>query len=236
MSTTENANDLNRIFINQIVDFIPKPVNNDILRLKIYNFIRRIENLRDFETIQVFIDSLLYTIEIRDVYTRGHSERVSNIAEHIAQHLKLDKQKIEIIRQGALLHDIGKIGVRDSVLLKTGGLTAPEFSEIKNHSVYGYNICLNLKTFQPYLGIIRSHHEKLDGSGYPDGLKRNDLPIEVQIVSVADVFDALTSKRVYRDALSFDTAFDILYEEYKKGFWDIEIINALKEINEREKI
>ncbi|HBD96445.1 MAG: hypothetical protein A2015_16030 [Spirochaetes bacterium GWF1_31_7] len=236
MSTTENPDDLNLIFNNQIVDFIPKPIHSDILCLKINNFTRRIEQMKDFETIQVFIDSLLYTIEIRDIYTRGHSERVSCISEHIAKYISLDEQQVQIIKRGALLHDIGKVGVRDSVLLKAGSLSNEEFAEIKNHTVFGYNTCINLNSFHPYLSIIRSHHEKLDGSGYPDGLKGSEIPIEVQIVSIADVFDALTSKRVYRDALSLETAFKILFEEYKKGFWDVEIINALRSLSEKKTI
>lgn len=231
MSSTENSEDINHIFSYEIVDFIPKPLHLDIIRLKINNFIKRIVQLRDFDNIELFLESLLYTVELKDVYTRGHSERVSKISELIASHLKLDSEKIELIRRGALLHDIGKIGVKDTVLLKTGRLTDEEFDEIKNHTTYGYNICSKLLTFEPYLKIIRNHHEKLNGSGYPDGLKYDEIPIEVQIVSVSDVFDALTSRRVYRDALSNETAYDILFEEYKKGFWDIELITALRDIS-----
>lgn len=233
MSTTENNDELNQIFSYGIVDFIPKPLNMDILSLKINNFTNRIFQLRDFETIQYFIDSLLYTIEIRDIYTRGHSERVSLISEKIAIEMKLSDEQIHIIKRGALLHDIGKVGVRDSVLLKAGRLDDNEFTEIKNHTIFGYNVCKNLNTFKNYLNIIRSHHEKLDGSGYPDGLKGDELSIEVKIVSVADVFDALTSKRVYRDALSYETAFKILFEEYQKGYWDLDIITALRNIYDK---
>ncbi len=232
MSSTENSDDINGVFGFGIIDFVPKPISPDILILKINNFVARIAYMRDYDNMEFFLNSLLYTVEIRDLYTRGHSERVSELSYKMARHLKLDQETSQTIKKGALLHDIGKIGVRDSALLKKGKLTDEEFEEIKSHTTSGFNICKDMMTFQPFLNIIRNHHEKLDGTGYPDGLKGGQIPIDVQIVSIADVYDALTSIRIYRDALPFEKAYQIMYEEYKKGFWDIELLTALREINE----
>ncbi len=147
------------------------------------------------------INALAYAIEARDPCTRGHSERVSRYAGWIAVSMGLDRKKIELLRVCARLHDVGKIGVSDRILLKPSKLTPQERAEIERHPVYGAQILSDLAFIRKGIPIILSHHERVDGTGYPQRLKKHRLPLEVRIISIADAFDAMTSDRPYRKAL-----------------------------------
>lgn len=150
------------------------------------------------------IETLRYTVEAKDPYTRGHSDRVSAYSVLIGKHLGLSDDDLKIIRIGGLFHDIGKIGVPDSILLKTEKLTDDEYSEIKNHPSIGAHILSNATIFKDIIPIVKHHHEKYDGNGYPSKLKGEDIPLFARIAAVADTFDAMTSKRTYRDSLGLD--------------------------------
>lgn len=150
------------------------------------------------------IQTLRYTVEAKDTYTRGHSDRVSEYSVLIGKHLGLSDDDLKILQIGGLFHDIGKIGVPDSILLKTDKLTDDEYSEIKNHPTIGAHILSTATIFQDIIPIVKHHHEKYDGFGYPAKLKGEDIPYFARIAAVADTFDAMTSKRTYRDALSID--------------------------------
>ena len=150
------------------------------------------------------IQTLRYTVEAKDSYTRGHSDRVSELSVLIGKHLGLSEDDLKILRIGGLFHDIGKIGVPDSVLLKEGKLTDDEYSEIKNHPSIGKQILSNATIFKDMIPIVYSHHEKFDGTGYPEGLKGDNIPFFARITAVADTFDAMTSNRSYRSALPLD--------------------------------
>lgn len=150
------------------------------------------------------IQTLRYTVEAKDSYTRGHSDRVSEFSVLIGKYMGLSEDELKTLRIGGLFHDIGKIGVPDSILLKTAKLTDDEYSEIKNHPTIGAHILSTASTFQDLIPIVKHHHEKYDGTGYPSKLKGEDIPFFARIAAVADTFDAMTSKRTYRDALPLD--------------------------------
>ena len=150
------------------------------------------------------IQTLRYTVEAKDTYTRGHSDRVSEFSILIGKHLGLSNEDLKVLQIGGLFHDIGKIGVPDSILLKEGKLTDDEYSEIKNHPTIGAHILSNATIFQNIIPIVKHHHEKYDGNGYPSKLKGEDIPYFARIAAIADTFDAMTSKRTYRDALPLD--------------------------------
>lgn len=150
------------------------------------------------------IETLRYTVEAKDTYTRGHSDRVSEYSVLIGEKLKLSEEDLKMLRIGGLFHDIGKIGIPDAILLKESKLTDDEYSQIKNHPSIGAHILRNATIFKDIIPIVKHHHEKYDGSGYPGKLKGNEIPLLARIAAIADTFDAMTSKRTYRDALSLD--------------------------------
>lgn len=151
------------------------------------------------------IQTLRYTVEAKDPYTRGHSDRVSEYSVLIGKKLNLSDEDLKILQLGGLFHDIGKIGVPDAILQKNAKLTDDEYSEIKNHPSIGVHILSTATIFKDIIPIVKHHHEKFDGTGYPSRLAGNDIPYLARIAAIADSFDAMTSKRVYRDSLSLDT-------------------------------
>ena len=158
------------------------------------------------------IETLRYTVEAKDVYTRGHSDRVSEYSVLIGKNLGLSDDDLKTLKIGGLFHDVGKIGIPDSILLKTEKLTDDEYSEIKNHPTIGVHILSNVTIFQDIIPVVKHHHERFDGRGYPSQLKGEEIPLLARIAAVADTFDAMTSKRSYRNALSLD----IVKEEITK--------------------
>jgi putative two-component system response regulator len=152
------------------------------------------------------ITALAYALEAKDVYTSGHSQRVTEISVAIAKHLGLPSETIEKIRLAGLVHDIGKIGVREAVLNKPGSLSDEEFEHVRLHSVTGERILQPIVDDGEILKAVRHHHERYDGTGYPDGLKGEQIPQLARIIAVADTFDAMTSERPYRKALTKDVA------------------------------
>ena len=159
------------------------------------------------------IQTLRYTVEAKDPYTRGHSDRVSEYSELIGKYLNLSEDDLHKLKIGGLFHDIGKIGVPDSILLKTSRLTDDEYSEIKNHPSIGAHIFSNASLFQDIIPIVKHPHERYDGFGYPGKLAGEDIPYLARIAAVADSFDAMTSKRTYRDSLPID----IVKQEIEKN-------------------
>ena len=150
------------------------------------------------------IQTLRYTVEAKDKYTRGHSDRVSEYSVLIGKYMNLPEEDLEILRIGGLFHDIGKIGIPDAILLKDSKLTDEEYSEIKNHPSIGKHILSNAKIFENIIPIVLHHHEKFNGNGYPEKLSGQNIPLHARIAAIADTFDAMTSKRSYRNALSLD--------------------------------
>lgn len=191
------------------------------------------------------VQTLRYTVEAKDPYTRGHSDRVSAYSVLIGKHLNLSDEDLKTLEVGGLFHDIGKIGIPDSILLKESKLTDDEYSEIKNHPSIGAHILCNAAIFQDIIPVVKHHHERYDGHGYPGQLKGEDIPYMARIAAVADTFDAMTSKRTYRDPLPLEvvtaeiekcsgTQFD---PEIAKVFLDIlnNHYNEVQEIQEKFK-
>lgn len=150
------------------------------------------------------IQTLRYTVEAKDPYTRGHSDRVSEYSVLLGETLGLSDDDIKTLRVGGLFHDIGKIGIPDAILLKDSKLTDDEYSEIKNHPSIGAHIMCNAEVFRDIIPVVKHHHERYDGRGYPSQLKGEDIPYLARITAVADAFDAMTSKRTYRNSLPID--------------------------------
>ena len=148
------------------------------------------------------INALTRSIEVRDKYTEGHSQRVADIADKIAKEMKYSDWKREQLKIAALMHDVGKIGIDDAILRKPGRLTDEEYEAIKNHPVIGYNILKDVKDLAPILNLVKYHHERYDGKGYPDGKTAEELSMDVFIIQLADSIDAMSTDRPYRNALS----------------------------------
>ena len=153
-----------------------------------------------------FIESFVEILETKDTYTRGHSTRVAHYAILIAEKMKLSDREIELCHFAGHLHDIGKIGVPDSILTKKSKLSSIEYEQIKKHSEFGYNILNKVSSLVEMAEIVRAHHERWDGKGYPDGLSGEKIPLISRILAVADSFDAMISKRSNKQALSINEA------------------------------
>lgn len=193
-------------------------IESGIKSIKQMNEIKKINNeLSDtYEKLEraylESIQTLRYTVEAKDTYTRGHSDRVSEFSVLIGNHLNLPDADINTLRIGGLFHDIGKIGVPDSILQKEAKLTDDEYSQIKQHPNIGIHILSHAKIFRNILPIVEHHHEKYDGSGYPGRLTGQDIPYLARITAIADSFDAMSSRRSYRDSLPMD----VIIGEFKR--------------------
>ncbi|MBI4126464.1 MAG: response regulator, partial [Deltaproteobacteria bacterium] len=179
-------------------DVLTKPLNRPELVGRIKSLLRMKFLHDDLDTSENILISLAAALEAKDASTHGHSERVATLAMSLARTLSINGREMETLRKGALLHDIGKIAIRESVLLKQEKLTDEEMAHIREHPARGFEICKPLKSLEPCLSIIRSHHERYDGSGYPDGLAGEKIPLCARITAVADAFDAMTCNRPYR--------------------------------------
>lgn len=169
--------------------------------------------------------TLALTIEARDAYTEGHCRRVAAFAVALGKRIALDEDHLESIRLGALLHDLGKVSVPESILLKPGPLTPDEWDVMRRHPEVGEMICRPLSALALARLVIRHHHERMDGSGYPDGLRGEAIPFGARILSIVDVFDALTTDRPYRPALSLEEALQVLLKETQAGWWDKRLLD-----------
>ena len=173
------------------------------------------------------VEAFLRLLEAKDFRLRRHSERVAQLVEKVTAHLQFSDEERAQLRFGALLHDIGNIGIPDTILLKPGGLTDIELDEVKLHPIIGEHVVSSLKNCDNLRPFIRSHHEKLDGSGYPDGLTEKQIPYSVCVLAVADVYDSLRSERAYRAAFSHQEALAILQKEAASGWWNASVVQAL---------
>jgi len=216
-------------------DFLVKPIRPRELYARVRSLLR-IKGLTDcLESAETVIFSLANAIEAKDEYAKGHIHRVSPCAAALGKFIGLDHDDINNLQKGGMLHDIGKIGIRDSILYKPGKLTAEEFEEVKKHPCIGEKICYPLQTLRPVLPIIKHHHEKYDGSGYPSGLVGENIPILARITAIVDVYDALTSRRAYRDAMPHKKAMKILSEETADNKFDPLLFEKFQELIKTDK-
>jgi putative two-component system response regulator len=179
-------------------DFIVKPFDTEELRARVRSLIKLKRYTDDLESAESVIMSLALTVEARDAYTEGHCQRLAAYATALGEEMHLSNEDLAALYRGGYLHDVGKIGVPDAVLLKPSPLSPAEFNMMKQHTVIGERLCGNLRSLGPVRSIVRHHHERLDGSGYPDGLSGDSVPLLAQIVGIADVYDAVTTTRPYR--------------------------------------
>jgi putative two-component system response regulator len=215
-------------------DFLTKPVDFEQLIARTRSALRMKALVDELERAENVLVSLATALDAKDPYTRGHSERVANYAEALGGEAGLSREERRQLGRAGLLHDIGKIGIPLQYLQKPGKLTTEEYEIVKLHPSIGYDICKPLRTMVPLMALIRGHHERLDGRGYPDGLKAEQIGVPLRCLSIADVYDALTSDRAYRRALPRAQALKILREEASLGMWDLRLIDALANMLERE--
>ena len=215
MSSLNDKRVLLKIIQRGAVAFIVKPFNVEHLIIQIDRILsdqfkiliaekNRLEH--DKSMMIASISSLISALEARDAYTKGHSENVARLASGLAEYMGYEKKDIELILIGGKLHDIGKIGIRDDILLKKGQLTEEEYDIIKEHTIIGANILKPIESLSDIIPIVLYHHERIDGKGYPHQLKGNEIPDWACITAIADVYDALTSDRIYRKAFSKEDA------------------------------
>lgn len=211
-------------------DYLNKPFNVLELTTRVRSLLKLKHYTDELENAATVLQGLAQTVEHRDAYTGDHCKRLGTYATAVGTLLKLDDEALARLRLGGILHDLGKIAVPDAILNKPGKLTAEEFDLVRKHPVVGDELARPMRTLEKILPLIRHHHERLDGSGYPDGLKGDDLSLEVRIITVVDVFDALATDRSYKTALPRHACFDILRDGVRKGWWDGDVVEALRRI------
>jgi putative two-component system response regulator len=205
-------------------DFLSKPVNSQELLARTRSLLRLKMYTDELENAETVLFSLALSIEAKDPYTKGHCDRLSAYSEAMGRHLGLPQEQCVALRRAGVVHDIGKIGVPEHILLKKTSLSSAEWLVMKEHPVTGERICSPLKSFRLVLPIIRHHHEKLDGSGYPDRLKGDQIPLTARILQITDVYDAMVTDRPYHKAMSHEEAIRTMRNEAMRGWWDISLI------------
>jgi len=201
-------------------DFLNKPFDRMELLARVRSLLSLKAHTDELENAESVLFALARSIEAKDPYTGGHCERLSEYSARLGQQIGLAEEQIIALRRAGIVHDIGKVAVPDSILCKPGPLAEEEWMIIREHPAVGEKICKPLKSFRLVLPIIRHHHEKLDGSGYPDGLKGDDIPITARVLQIVDVIDALTTERPYKRALSPPEALEVMKKEVGQGWWD----------------
>jgi putative two-component system response regulator len=211
-------------------DFLSKPIDLNELLARTRSLLRLKQYTDELENAEAVLFSLAHSIEARDPYTHGHCERLAEMSARMGERLGVPEEQIKALRRAGVVHDIGKVAVADSILLKPGPLTSDETKVMQKHPVVGERICAPLKTFRLVLPIIRHHHEKHDGTGYPDGLQGEEIPLTARILQLSDVYDALTTDRPYKVAFTPEVALDLMAEEAERGWWDRELFEAFREM------
>ncbi len=208
-------------------DILTKPLDMEELRARVRSLVQMKRLTDELESAEQLFLALAKFIEARDPCTEGHCERLARYAVALGTSLKLERADLDALYRGGYLHDIGKIAVPDRVLLKKGRLTASEYRLMQCHPVVGDDLCRTVHSFDLVRPIVRHHHERLDGRGYPDGLAGDDIPLLAQIVTVVDVFDALTNNRPYRKAISGKKALATMRREARNGAYARLLVDRL---------
>lgn len=211
-------------------EFLVKPLHPDIVRVRVRAMLRHKAAIDSREEAENLLFALAQAIEHRDKATIGHCERLAVLGMTLGTALELPRRDIVALYRGGYLHDIGKVAVPDAILFKRGPLTPDEWRVMQMHTVTGEQICRSARTLAPVLPIIRSHHERWDGTGYPDGLAGERIPLLARILQIADVFDALVSERPYKPAFTAERAMDVLEEEARRGWRDPALVALMRHV------
>ena len=211
-------------------DFLTRPVDRTELLARVRSLLKLKQRTDELERAEAVLFSLARSIEGKDPYTHGHCERLAEYSGLLSQQLGLPDELVTALRRAGVVHDIGKVAVPDAILLKPSRLTEEEWKVMREHPVVGERICEPLKSFRHVLPIIRHHHERFDGSGYPDGLRGEAIPITARVLQIVDVFDALTTQRPYKKALSVCETLEIMKQEVAKGWSDAQVFNQFERL------
>jgi putative two-component system response regulator len=212
-------------------DFLNKPIDPEELYTRVRSLMRLKRVTDDLESAEALFLTLGRVIEARDPSTVGHCERLADYATALGRRLELPQADVDALYRGAFLHDIGKIAIPDRILLKKGRLTKKEYASMKRHAAIGDELCATVRSLDQVRPIVRHHHERIDGRGYPDGLRGDAIPLLAQIVSVVDIFDALTTDRPYRQALQMPTAYQMLRDEARGGWCQSSLIECFIDLH-----
>ena len=215
-------------------DFLTKPFERSQLLARVQSLLSLKCFTDELERAETVLTALACSIEAKDPYTSGHCERLAEYSVQMGRSLGLPDEQLAALRRAGSVHDVGKVAVPDAILLKPSRLTEEEMLVVMQHPIVGERICLPLKTFSLVLPIIRHHHEKQDGSGYPDGLCGDQVPLTARILQIVDVYDALTTQRPYKRALSPADALQTMQEEVDKGWWDPQLFARFQPMIESE--
>ncbi len=211
-------------------DFLNKPIHKEELLARVKSLLRIKRITDEIESAETVVFTLAASIEAKDPYTEGHCDRLSRYSAAFAERLGLPEEDRIALLRAAVVHDIGKVAVPERVLLKPGPLDTHERALMQAHPVIGECICAPLKSFRNVLPIIRWHHERQDGGGYPDRLKGHQIPLLARLLQTVDIYDALTTDRPYRKALSSERAFGILRDEVRRGWWDGTLVDEFEKM------
>ncbi len=212
-------------------EFLIKPLHPSVVRTRIRALLRNKAAVDSLEEAETILFALAQAVEQRDKCTGGHCLRLASLSVALGHAMGLPQEQLLALHRGGYLHDIGKIGVPDAVLFKHGELDAAEWQIMRAHTTGGEQICRPMKSLAPVLPIIRNHHERWNGSGYPDGLRGEEIPLLARVLQVADIYDALTSVRPYKTALRHDDAIGILEEEARQGWRDPELVSLFRQVS-----
>ena len=212
-------------------DFLTMPLQSTVVRTRIRSLLRHKAAIDSLEEAESILFALAQAIEHRDTYTAGHCQRLAWYSVSLGMVLGLPRRQLLALHRGGFLHDIGKIAIPDAVLHKPGSLNEAEWALMRSHTIKGEEICRPMKSLAPVLPIIRSHHERWDGSGYPDGLRGEQIALPARILQVADIYDALTTARPYKAAFGQAEAMSMLDQEVARGWRDPELVAVFKQLH-----
>lgn len=211
-------------------EFLTRPLAPAVVRARVRAMLRHKAAVDTLEEAETILFALAQSIEQRDRCTGGHCERLADYSVALGKALGLPSPDLVALHRGGYLHDIGKVAIPDAILFKNGSLTSEEWRIMQTHTVRGEEICRHMKSLAPVLPIIRSHHERWDGSGYPDGLKGEEIPLLARILQLVDIYDALTTARPYKSALSPQEAMEQLVREAQMGWRDPALVDVFRDV------